>query len=172
MAESDYRILVDGSGSMAESGKRYLVSDALALFRALLDNGLLPSGSVRVFVLSSDIGPNAVSEADFDECCGNPERIPSFSGSGIDHRRLKVVLNGCPPGSRVLFLTDGFWDATIGRALLEWTRTGGSDSLRILRIGALPGASVLSGSLGSRSFDIAELLPAVDLWRRQDGGPQ
>ena len=172
MAEADYRILIDGSGSMAESAKRRLVSDALVAFRALLDGSLLSSGSVRVFVLSSDIGPDAVSEADFDECCDDLERLPSFSGSGIDHRRFKAVLNGFPPESRVLFLTDGFWDATIGRSILEWVRKSGSDALRILRIGAFPGASVVSGSLGSRSFDIAEMLSAVDPWRKQDGGPQ
>ena len=170
MAEADYRILVDGSGSMAEFEKRCLVSDALAIFRALLDSAFLPHGRVRVLVLLSNAGADTVSETDFDECCDDPGRLPTFSGPEIDQRRLKSVLGGCPPGAHVLFLTDGFWNATIGHSLLEWTRAVGSDALRIIRIGAFPGREVISGSLGSRSFDIAELLSAVDPWRNAEGG--
>ena len=148
-------LAIDTSGSMVESDKR-LIARSVAL--AISQYCRLGYANVTVRLLAAGEAPRTVEWNDGDEY---PVELLNCSGK-IDMQSLFGQLE--LKDNKLIFVTDGVWDAIEKKSFETMAGSSPKDSLRIIKVGLEPSHLLQSCKLRKIVFDAEEFLEALDGW--------
>ena len=144
-------IIIDCSGSMAESGKRLI---ARGICRQIEQYSRFGNAHFQIQLLAAN---SKVVEVDWDPDQEYPESLFEC-GESIASVPLLEALS--EKQGKFLFLTDCAWNKKLKLAISDWSRQNAPDTCRIIKIGNEPALRILNIQV----FSSEDVFVALDKW--------
>lgn len=146
-------LFCDISGSMSEGGKLFTQRTVVMSVAQLVRFGYA-SAEIKLYGWAAETRhfPNWSTKDEF------PTELLSCSGTSNGQALIQCL--GETPNSKVLILTDGFWNREDARVLKRWKELLPLDTIRLIKIGADANQQLK----GSDVFPAEDLFAALDGW--------